>query len=905
MAPCLRHDSPVRHGRRGRAVSGLRALLARLRGTVRRGALDTQLDEEIRAHLDMQIDEYVSQGLTPDDARLAALRRFGGVDQVKEEYRDRRGVPALESIARDVRYSLRLLGRTPGFAAIAIVTLAVGIGSATTIFTMINRALFRPLPVADPASIVSLNNVAANRTLPSFSYLAYEDIRDRNTVFDGVIGYRWAPVSVSTGGINERLWGYVVTGNYFDVLGVRARLGRAITPADDVRRGGHPVAVISHSFWQQRFGGAAGVLGETILVNGRPYSVIGVAPQDFFGTEVVSAPDLWFPMAMQPEIESGSPSLDDRRSEPIFILARLKRGVSVDQAGAAMTAAALELEREFPDINEGKRITLTRPGLVGTAMRGPVLGFSALLLLISGLVLLLACVNLANLLLARAADRRREIAVRLSLGASRATLVRQLLAESVILSGAAGIVGLLITLWMVRLIAAIELPVDIPFALDLPVDARVLAFNVVLAVATGIFFGLLPAVQATRTNLVADLKEGGLGGHPHDSRWKKALIVVQVAVSLVLLVAGGLMVRALARAHAIPLGFTPEGGVEVSFDLRLQGYDPPRAREFQQRLIDRVRALPGVRHAGAADMVPVDLHFTRSRLYAEGAPESDDRAPRTFTSRITPGYFQAMGVRLEDGRDFTPFDDETSARVAIVNRAAARRLWPSGNPLGRFVRVGAADGARMQVVGVVEDGKYASFNESPQPIVYRPLWQSYSGSTTVVVRTDGDPAGMLALLRREARAMDPAMPIGSARTLVDRLALPLLPARLTAWILGVFGALALSLAAIGLYGVMSYMVARRTHEIGVRMAIGAHRGNVLALVLRQGLTLTAFGLAAGVGGALLVTPLMRALLYGVSSRDALTYVAVVGVLALVSTAACLVPARRATRLDPVEALRAE
>jgi predicted permease len=886
-------------------MSGLRALAARLRGALRRGALDEQLDEEIRAHLEMQADEYVRQGMTPEDARFAALRRFGGIDQVKEECRDRRGVPLLESFVRDLRYGLRLLGRTPGFAAVAVVTLAVGIGSATTIFTVVNRALLRPLPVAQPDTLVSLNNAAPGRMLPTFSYPAYLDIRDRNTVFDDVLGYRWAPVSVSSGGVNERLWCYLVTGNYFEMLGVRAVRGRTIGEADDVDRGGHPVAVVSYKFWQQRLGGSPDALDRTIVVNGRRYAVIGVAPREFFGTEVVSAPDLWLPMAMQPEIESGSPRLDDRRSEPIFILARLKPDVTIEQAGAAMTAAALALEREYPDINEGRRITLTRPGLVGSAMRGPVLGFTALLLFISGLVLLLACVNLANLLLARAADRRREIAVRLSLGAGRLTLVRQLLAESVLLSGAAGVLGLVLTFWMVRLLAAIRLPVDVPLALELPVDYRVVVFNLGLSVATGIFFGLVPALQSTRTNLVADLKEGGAAGHPHDSRWKKALIVVQVAVSLVLLVGGGLMVRALARAQSIPLGFTPEGAVEVSFDLRLQGYDEGRGREFQERLLERVRALPAVRVAAIADMVPVDMHFARSRIYAEGAPETRDRAPVAFRSRVTPGYFQAMGTRLEEGRDFTAFDDGRSTPVAIVNRAAARRLWPSGNPIGRRLRVGSPDSEPLLVVGVAQDGKYAGFNESPQPFVYRPLRQSYSGSTTVVARTSGDAAQVLSSMQREVRAMDPAMPIGSARTLVDRLALPLFPARLTAWMLGVFGLLALALAAIGLYGVMSYMVASRTHEIGVRVALGARRPDVLGLVLRQGLTLTAVGLAAGLAGALALAPLMRALLYGVSSRDALTYASVVAVLGAVALVACLVPAQRATRMDPVEALRAD
>jgi predicted permease len=886
-------------------MTSLRTLVHRLRGTWLRSRLDDELDEEIRVHLDMQAEEFVRQGMSPGEARLAARRRFGGVDQVKETYRDRRGLPAIESFVRDLQYSARLLGRAPGFAVVAIITLAIGIGASTAVFTLLNRAMFQPLPVREPGRLVALNNSAPNRMMPTFSYLTYLDLRDRHTVFDGVVGYRFAPISVSHDGVNERLWSYIVTGNYFDLLGVRAARGRTIGPSDDVGRGAHPVTVVSYRFWQQRLGGAPDALNRTVLVNGRRYTIIGVAPQEFFGTEVVAAPDLFFPMAMQPEIESGSPSLDDRRVEPIFVIARLRPGVTIDQAGAAMAAAAMQLEQEHPEINEGKRITLTRPGLVGNMMRGPVLGFTALLLLISGLVLLLACTNLANLLLARAADRRREIAVRLSLGAARATLVRQLLTESLLLSGAAGILGLLLAFWMVRLLTAIRLPVDLPLALNLPIDIRVLAFNVGLSILTGVLFGLLPALQATKADLVTALKQGGTAGHPHDSTWKKGLIVVQVAVSLVLLVAGGLMMRALARAQTIPLGFTPEGAIEVSFDLRLQGYSPAQGREFQERLLERVRTFPGVRHAALADMIPVDLHFGRSRVYAEGsAPETAGRGPVAFRSRVSTGYFAAMNTRLEEGRGFSEFDDAGSTGVAIVNRALVRRLWPDGRAIGRRFRIGE-DGPMLEVVGIAQNGKYAGFNEDPQPFVYRPIRQSYSGSTSVVVRTDGNMASMIGLVQREVRAMDPNMPIGSARTLVERLAVPLFPARLTAWLLGSFGALALVLAAVGLYGVMSYMVASRTHEIGVRMAMGARRADVLTLVLGQGLRLTAAGLAVGVCGALVLMPLMRSLLYGVSSRDALTYASVLVVLGLVALVACLVPARRATRMDPVFALRGE
>ena len=887
-------------------MSRFHTLLSRIRGTLLGARMDDDFDDEIEAHLEMQAEEFVRHGMSPADARLAARRRFGGVDQIKEQYRDQRGIPALESLVRDVGYSVRLLRRTPGFAVTAIVTLAIGIGSTTAMFTLLNRALLQPLPVNRPDRLVALNNFSESGAFPTFSYPTYRDLRARSEAFAGLVGYRFAPLSVSHDGVNERIWGYLVTGNYFDVLGVPAHIGRALQPSDDERAGAHPVTVVSYRFWQQRLGGAAAALGRSILVNGRSYTVVGVAPRGFFGTEVVAAPDLWFPMAMQPQIENAPSWLERRDVENVFVIGRLAPHVTSEQATAIMAGATRRLAEEYPDVEGNTRVALSRPGLIGTAMRAPVLGFAGLLLLLAALVLLLACVNLANLLLARGADRRREIAVRLSIGAGRWSLVRQLLTESVLLSVAAGALGLVLAVWLVGLATAIRLPIDLPVAVTLPIDWRVLLFNVLLSLATGALFGLMPALQTTRGDLVPALKDGVPSAHRHDRTWKKALIVVQVAVSVVLLVGGGLVLRGLGRAYEIPLGFVPQRAAEVSFDLRLQGYATAAGREFQRELLTRVRAVPGVRHAALADMIPVDLHFTRTRVYADtGAPRRETRAPVTMFSRVTPGYFQTMATRLEEGREFTAFDVEGSAPVAIVNRTAARRLWPGERAIGRRLRLGSADAPALEVVGIVEDGKYAGLNENPQLIVHRPLFQSYSGSTTVIVRADGALPGIIAVVRRAVGTLDPAIPIASARTLEDRLAVPLLPARVTAWVLASFGALALVLAAVGLYGVMSYMVASRTHEIGVRMAMGARRVDVLTLVLRQGLTLAAIGLAAGLVGAVALTPLMRALLFGVSSTDGFTYGTVFVVLALVAMVACFVPARRATRMDPVFALRGE
>jgi len=806
---------------------------------------------------------------------------------------------------QDLRFGARMLIKKPGFTLIAVVTLAFGIGANTAIFSLVNTAMLRPLPIANPDQFVALGNAEQDRIFSTFSYPNYKDIRDRNEVFSGLIAYRFAPLSLSYDGVNERLWGYVVSGNYFDALGVKAALGRVISAEDDQSPGGHPVAVVSYKYWQKRFGGEQSVIGKEVIVNGRGYTVIGVAPPEFYGTEVVAAPELWFPMMMQAEIEVGANWLDRRGVENIFIQGHLKPGVSVAQAQSALNSIALQLEREHPEVNEGKRITLAPAGLMGGQWRGPVLGFTGLLMGVVGLVLLLACANLANLLLARGAERRREIAVRLAMGASRLRLVRQLLTESVMLAVVGGALGLLLASWLVDLMVALKPPVDVPLSIDLHIDHRVLIFTCLISLVTGVLFGLLPAMQATKTDLVSGLKDEMAAGGHRRSRLKSGLIVFQVALSLALLICGGLMLRALQRAQTVKLGFDPQNAIEVSFDLRLQGYDEGSGREFQKRLLERVRALPGVRQAGIADMVPVDLHFGRSPVFIEGrAPERITTVPRAMTNRVSPGYLGAMSTRLTQGRDFAEQDNENAPRVAIINETFARRFWPGEDPIGKRFSVGSPEAPKLQVIGVTEDGKYAGLNETPMPFVYRPLWQSYTGTTNLIVRSETESQRLIAAVRGELRQLDPNLPV-SSKTMVEHMSLPLLPTRVAASALGSFGLLALALAGIGLYGVMSYSVTNRTREIGVRMALGARRRDVLKLIVSQGMKLTLIGVAIGLAVSLALTRLMKSVLLGVSATDPLTFVVIALLLTGVALLACYVPARRAMRVDPMIALRCE
>ena len=816
----------------------------------------------------------------------------------------------METLFKDIRYALRGLLKRRGFTAIALITLALGIGANTAIFSLVNTVLLRALPVPHPEQVVSVSLRAKGDTLNAFSYPNYIDFRDRNQVLTGLLAYRFVPMSLSRGGNNERIWNYEVSGNYFDVLGVQAVKGRTFLPEEDRTRLSHPVAVVSYGCWQRRFGADPNLVGKDVLLNNHQFRIIGIAPEGFKGTEFVYTPEMWIPAAMLEWAEPGAKYLDDRNAGNFFAVGRLKPGIGVKQGEVSLNLLAQQLAKEYPDTNEGQTIRLGPPGFILPDFRGAVVSFTWILMAAVALVLLVTCTNLAGLLLARATDRRKEIAIRLAMGANRLRLIRQLLTESILLSVAGGAVGLWLALWMINALLAFKPPVDFPLAIDVGVDWRVLVFSLTVSVLTGAIFGLAPALQATRPSLVTTLKDTAAQGGGGRSRMRSGLVVAQLAFSVVLLIGAGLVLRTLQQLQTMNPGFDPHNALTMSFDLGLQGYDQARGEQFYQQIAERVQSIPGVRSVAVSNYVPLSINYNSSNIFVEGQPaERGANAPSAMLASVGPKYFETMATPLVEGRAFTEQDKQKSEIVAIVNETFVRRLVPdaksSVDALGKRFSFIGTQGPFLRIVGIAKDGKYFSISEDPRSFVWLPLAQKYSSGGILLVRTDGDPQSMILAIRNEVHSLDPNLPIFDVKTLTEHMRLALFPARVAAAVLGAFGIIALALAAIGIYGVTSYAVSQRTREIGIRMALGAQLADVLKLILSQGIKLTVIGVGCGLVGAYLLTRALSSLLYGVTATDAATFVFVSLLLIAVALIATYMPARRATKVDPLVALRYE
>ena len=875
---------------------------------------ERELEGEIRAHLEMEASEKIDDGLTPEEARYAARRAFGSVAIATEESRAMWGFGTLEILWQDLRYGIRLLRTKPGFAAAAVLSLALGIGANTTIFTLVNALLLRPLPVTAPAQLVSVygtdeNNRGQFLSYTPLSYLNFRDYREQSRVFSGLVAHTRIAMSLTTAGEPQQAPAEIVSADYFDVLGVKAFLGRTFTSEEDKILGAQPVVVLSHALWQTRFGGAPTLVGKTVRLNNLNYTVIGIAPQHFRGTDLAAASDLWIPMMMHDHVFTGAMRdyFNSRRSILMDVTGRLKPGVSFGQAEGEMKAIAARLEQQYPreNVKRGVSMIPLSHSAIHPNFRRVFVQSGAMLMAVVGLVLLIACANVANLLLVRSEARRREIAMRLALGARRGRLVRQLLTESFMLAGLGGALGLLLAVWGRELLWALRPPFLQNTSIDISLNGKVLGFTLLLSLLTSLIFGLAPAWRASRAELVADLK-GKSAQASHGHRWfslRHALIVFQVALSLVALIGAGLFLRSLHHARRINPGFETEKMMTLSFVVGALGYSEAQGQEFYRRAEQRVETIPGVERAAVSSVAPFAWGFHRT-VTPDGGTLPGGQGILVTTNQVCLKYFDALGIALLDGRQFTERDREGVSRIAIINEAAASLFWPGQNAIGKRFRFYGDDSSR-EIVGLARNTVALNLGEEPQPQIFLPIQQNYSPAVTLFVRTQGNPADVLNAVRREVQSLDQNLPLVNIKTLPEILGEALWAPRMSAALLGFFGALALVLAAVGLYGVMAYTVTERKREIGIRLALGAERDQILLLVLKRGLGLVAVGALLGVGAGWLALRMLTNLLYDVSVVDPLTFVAMPTLLFLVALVACYLPARRAMKVDPLLTLRCE
>ncbi len=811
----------------------------------------------------------------------------------------------MDHLVQDLRFGVRQLWKSPGFTVAAVLCIALGIGANAATFSFANAFLWRKTMASEPDRLVRLYaNWSNGLKYGSFSYPDYVDVRDRNDVFTGLAASRIMPCHLSAGDRNERVWGAVVSGNYFSVLGLKPAGGRFFEPEEDRTEGTHPVAVLSNGFWQRRFGSDPGIIGRTLLLNRVQFTIVGIAPEGFEGMEAGLAMDLWIPIMMTPRMGDERGTLDARGNHFITsTLGRLKPGVSIAQARTSVNALMAHLAEEYPSSNKGKSVMMASEAetSLNPMVRGGFVMFLQLMFGVMGFILLLACANVAGLLLARSSARRKEIGLRMALGANRGRLMRQLLAESLLLSLLAGAAGLLLNVWLTGLIQSFRPPSELPLHIEVSLNWPVLAFTFAVTVVTGVLFGLTPALAATRTDLVSVLKESSPVQLAGASRLRRTLVVAQVALSLALLIGAVLVVRSLQNARHLDPGFDPDNQVVASLELGMQQYDEARGRQFMRALRERLGSVPGVQAVGFSSQIPLNLSSSQIGVQPEGyTPPAGSINPYIDYCTVDSGYFDAMGVRILRGRGFRESDNVSAPPVMIVNETFAQRFWPGQDPIGKHVRRGKLD---CLVIGVARNGKYFSLGEEPKSFLYLPLEQIYRASFHLHMRTAVDPGGFLETVRREVRSLDDKLPVSDLQTMNGAMGFALLPARLAAGVVSAFALLALFLAAVGLYGVIAYSVSQSSRDIGIRMALGARATDVLRLVIRGGMTLTALGLAIGLGIGIVLAQLMKGLLYGVSPADPISYAAAVGILATVALLAVYVPARRATTVDPMTALR--
>ena len=870
----------------------------------RRRRIYSDLAEEMRLHLEERTEQLMREGMSRNDAEQAARRAFGNRTVLEERSREVWQWPTLESIWDDLRYALRQLKNSPGFAITVILSLTLGLGANTTIFTFVNALLLRPPAVADGGRLVEVlehNRKASGiEAYSNLSYPGYVDLRDHNRSLSGFAAFDGDPhvVSWSHGGQGEMVYGQLVSSNFFSVLGVEPALGRFFQPDEDRAGSGAPTVVISYPFWQRQLGGDRSALGRVLVLNGASYTVIGVAPQSFAGVIIGTRHDFWTTLATTPTLTHDQYRMGSDTTSWLFGVGRLKPGVSKNEAQAELTVLTRAAHSSDPHAAVMDAIAFPLQLMPGP-LRGYVAAFTGLMMAAVGLVLLIACANAANLVLARATTRRRELAVRSALGASRFRIIRQALTESLMLSMMGGAGGLLVAYWSIPALLSLT-PATIPVSIEAPLDWRVFAFAFLASLVSGILFGVAPALGSTRRDLIPALKDERLAGLRR-SRLRGSLVVAQITVCLVLLISAGLCVRSLFNARTIDPGFSTHNIAVAHLDPGSLGYTEAQDRQFYRQLLERVRALPGVSSASLSDYLPLGTSRSVHDVQIDGVnPPPGRDAIDVQEASVAPDFFNTMRVPVLNGRDFSAQDLQPGAGKVIVNQAMATHYWPGRNPIGLHFK---DHKQTVEIVGVVKTGKYRTLSEEPLDFMFLPLGSQSQEFLVVGTRT-GEEA-TLGAIRRVIQSLDPNVVPIEMESISQYMALPLFAARTTGVLLAAFGSVALLLAIIGLSGVVSYSVSQRTNEIGVRMALGADRLDVVRLILKQAMRLTGTGIVLGLVLSFAATRLLAGLLYGIKPGDPLTFVAVSFFLAAVAFISCYVPARRAASIEPMKALRTE